>query len=707
MASAPFPNHPRRCLVLRDMVQELRELGLRGTAFRASWELKHRTGVDRVLARAMATSPPTAAERWTSRLPLPDAISVADGLRDRVSAESVSRLVSLATGATQGRILCFGRWMADFGSPIDWRLNPTNGQRWRLDRSGPLAFQDSERIGDVKLTWEVARFPHAFQIARAAAFRPELEAALATTLTDQIAHFIAENPCDRGIHWASGQEIAHRLFAWLFALDVLLARSAERARASDLVSQALRQGAEHIERHIDYARLAVYNNHLISEALALYAAGALLADTPDSTRWRTVGRAILSEQAERQFYPDGAYIQLSHNYHRSALQSLLWACLLARAGGERPDDAWLSALDRSLAFLVAHQNAGDGRLPNSGPNDGTLPAVLSTCDFSDFRPTLQAVAAMVRGQRLYEPGPWDEEAAWFVGPRALDLPLAPPVRRSCSFAQTGYHVLRGRDESSFSSFRCGSILDRFGQIDMLHVDVWWRGLNLLVDGGSFLYNASAEWHDLFMRTASHNTVVIDGRDQMLHYRRFKNLYWTRARLLGFEDGPEHAVCTGEHYGFARHPGGCVHRRSVLFVKDDLWVVADTIRGTGAHRVSLHWLASDPAARHDAAAGRITLDTPHGPFSVTMLNDRARPLTGNVVAGSENPPRGWTSRYYAEKQPAASFEAEVAGNVPITLLTLIGPGAPGVVLDRATFTTTGTQRPVAFRVTDGALQLVKS
>ena len=32
------------------------------------------------------------------------------------------------------------------------------------------------------------------------------------------------------------------------------------------------------------------------------------------------------------------------------------------------------------------------------------------------------------------------------------------------------------------------------------------------------------------------------------------------------------MVSGEHYGYRRHPGGCVHRRSVLFLKDDTWVV---------------------------------------------------------------------------------------------------------------------------------------
>src|SRR5207237_5380186 len=116
-----------------------------------------------------------------------------------------------------------------------------------------------------------------------------------------------------------------------------------------------------------------------------------------------------------------------------------------------------------------------------------------------------------------------------------------------SFSTTGYHVVRGCDESSFGVFRCGTLHDRFSQIDMLHLDVWWRGLNVLVDPGSFQYNGAPVWHEHFMRTASHNTVAIDGRDQMVHHRPFKVLYWTKARLLAFDDNGLRALCRGEHY----------------------------------------------------------------------------------------------------------------------------------------------------------------
>ena len=154
---------------------------------------------------------------------------------------------------------------------------------------------------------------------------------------------------------------------------------------------------------------------------------------------------------------------------------------------------------------------------------------------------------------------------------------------------------------------------------MLHLDVWWRGLNVLVDAGSYLYNDRPEWHEHFMRTGCHNTVAIDGRDQMLHFRQFKVLYRTHARLLHFEDNADWAVCAGEHHGYRRHPGNCVHARSVLFLKDDLWVVVDHIVGDGSHAMRLHWLGGDFPYSYDAGASRLTLNTAAGDFFVQVLD----------------------------------------------------------------------------------------
>jgi Heparinase II/III-like protein/Heparinase II/III N-terminus len=687
---------------LRDAVQEVAELGARGTLFRVGWELRGRAGLGSRGKREPAGH--SRPEQWTYRLQLEDPIALGRALRPRVSSGALARLRTAADDAVQGRILCFGRWTADFGDPIDWHRSPTNGGRWDSTARWFNALAN-ERAGDVKCCWEAARFPHAYHMARAATFFPESAERYAQALSEQLVQFVAANPVGRGIHWASGQEIGLRLLAWLFALDVLLLRTRSGRWAERDIADSLVAGARHIEEHLDYARIAIYNNHLLSEALALFAVGVLLPDAADAERWRRLGRRVLDEQAERQFYADGGYIQQSHNYHRVAMQDYLWACSFARSMGDRPSDVWLRALERSLDLLVAHQNPDDGRLPNYGSNDGALPSPLSTCDFSDMRPLLQTVSVLVRGERLYEPGPWDEETAWFLGVRALDAPQRNPARRSVSFAATGYHVLRGRDERNFSTFRCGTLRDRFSQIDMLHLDVWWRGQNVLVDPGSFLYNASPEWHRHFMRTASHNTVKVDGHDQMLHFRQFKVLYWTRAAHLEFEDRVDWAMCAGEHYGYRRHPGGCVHRRAVLFVKDDLWIVADHLTGTGTHTARLHWLGGEFSHSYSADSCRLEMETPEGPFYVQVFDGQGQPAAGDVVAGASDPPRGWVSRYYGEKAPVPSLAVETTRPFPLMFVSVLAAGRPQVtVIGDQWFVEAGGRR-VAFRIVQGLFTAV--
>ena len=364
-----------------------------------------------------------------------------------------------------------------------------------------------------------------------------------------------------------------------------------------------------------------------------------------------------------------------------------------------------AAMERSLDFLLAHQNPADGRLPNYGSNDGSKPLLLSCCDYTDFRPTLQNLSLLTRGERIYEPGPWDEPAAWFLGGRILDAPLRRPVHQSVSMTHTGYHVLRGNRPDSFSAFRCGSLLDRFSQIDMLHLDVWWRGQNVLIDGGSYLYNGPVRWHNHFLRTESHNTVQIGGTEQMPHIRQFKTILPTRAALLRFEDNPAWSVCAGEHYGYMRDHG-CIHRRAVLYAKDDLWIVADTIDGHGRFTSRLHWLAGDFPFAFDPAHATLRLDTPQGPFRIAVLDQGGNPVRNtSVEKGSLGKPRGWAARYYGEKIPVPSLVATDTSNGPILFVSVLGAGKPSVLVagEQWSIRTGDSNTAVRFRIVAGRFE----
>jgi len=685
---------------LRDLGQELYELGPKGTV-RVMWKLARLgefAGTSDLPPETAGAKKP-ASNFWMAHLPFPDPISVADAVRDRIAPAALHKLLMTADRALPGEVECFGRWPGNFGEPIEWHRNPLNGESWPADQPWRRALSGNVRAGDVKLCWEVARFPHAYHMTRCAAFFPETAPRFARATKRLIRDFNTANEYGYGIHWASGQEIAFRLLAWMFCADALLTRS--DANVGGLLRDALLAGASHIEKNFDQERTTVYSNHLLSEALSLFAVGALLPETPLARRWRETGRAILEEESAAQFCPDGAYLQQSHNYHRIALYDLLWACLFAKSMGDRPSSTWLEAINRSIRFLVAHQNPEDGRLPNYGSNDGGMPGIFSTCDFADFRPVLQTANVLVHGKRLYEPGPWDEMVAWFLGPAALDAPPEPPRRQSLSFAHSGYHVLRGRDERSFATFRCGTLLDRFSQIDMLHLDAWWRGHNVLTDAGSYLYNDRPEWHQHFMRTGCHNTMTIDGLDQMLHFRQFKMLYRTHARLLQFDESVDWLACAGEHYGYQRHAGGCVHTRSVVFLKDDLWVVVDHVTGSGSHTMRLHWLGGDFPYAFDADASRLALETEDGHFFIQVLDVEGHPMAADVVSGQDKPPRGWLSRYYGEKVAVPSLAVAAAREVPATFVSVLSGGRkPKVVVDGPNWSIDMIDRCLRFQLADG-------
>ena len=677
-----------RLTALRDTLQELRELGPGGALFRLGWELRRRSGYF-TLRDAWPAAPSAAwAERegvpWggLTRLGLGDPAAAAAVAAQHGSEAARAALLQQAADATRGRILCFGRWIGDYGDPIDWHRDPTTGGRWSPERHWSRSLARQPGTGDIKLTWEVGRFPQAYSMARAALLDPpaagprqELVAALAA----QIGGFIAANPPPSGVHWVSGQELVFRLMAWSFALHAL--PELRQRLDAERVARAVAEHVSHVARYLEYAQHAVTNNHLLSEACGLLLGAAWLEHHPDAAGWWERGWRLLEQQAEEQFYGDGGYIQQSHNYHRVALQVLLWASALAEGVGRRPAAGWLRALGRSVDFLAAQQNACDGRLPNFGANDGALPSVLSGCDYADFRPTLQAAQVRARGERLYPPGPWDEEAAWFVGADALAAaPLRPLRPHSRSFALTGMHVLRAANPGEFGVLRCGTLRHRFAQIDMLQLDLWWRGQNVLVDGGSYLYNGPVQWHRHFMGTASHNTVVVDGRDQMVHHRQFKLLYPAPARLLRWQDRAAYALAAGEHLGYARWPGKCVHRRSVLWLKEQVWVVVDTLRGSGEHALRLHWLGGPYPCRAAERAGEVVFETPAGECFLRVLDGSAAARPVAVIEGQSDPPCGWLARYYGEKVPAPAIVAQSRAALPQVFVTLIGARAGAVQVD---------------------------
>jgi asparagine synthase (glutamine-hydrolysing) len=218
---------------------------------------------------------------------------------------------------------------------------------------------------------------------------------------------------------------------------------------------------------------------------------------------------------------------------------------------------------------------------------------------------------------------------------------------------------------------------------MLHLDLWWRGQNVALDAGTYSYNAPAPWNDSLGRTAYHNTVTVDGLGQMDRVGKFLQLPWLRSRVRCDQESPggHLSYWEGEHDGYQRLKSPVGHRRGILRLVDEWWLVLDRLVSRRDHRYRLHWLF--PAMPHewDGDTGRLTLHTLVGPYYVQMAT-LSGSGTCSLMQADEHSPRGWRAPYYCYREAALSVDL-VAQADSLSFWTLFGPGLCHVTTNEGT------------------------
>ena len=588
-----------------------------------------------------------------------------DTWRHRVSA------VTAQLGA--GQVPFFNHQFVDCGTPLDFNRDPIHSVTWPTGRHWSTYVQFDPVLSDIKCVWEASRFSWAYTLARD--YVRDLRPEPAERFWELFELWDRQNPYGLTAQWACGQESTFRLMAWLFAATIMLDAIPSTDARLHRVSELAWYTARHIEGNINFAR-GQKNNHAISEAVGLWTVGLLFGELKRAAVWRDMGRRILVEELHRQIYDDGSYVQHSLNYHRVMLDDVLWAARLGELNGQPLPDAALRRVSLALDWLLEMIEPTTGRVPNYGPNDGALILPLTNCDYTDYRPVAQATNFLLRRERAFESGPWDEQMLWLFGPEALDAPVR-KQQHAVTFAAEhgGYYVMRG--PLSRAMIRCHSYRDRPTQADMLHLDLWHAGQNVLRDGGSYSYNCEAPWPHHFQSTAAHNTIEIDDADQMEKGARFLWLRWTRSRMHRFEsDSNGRVTCfDGEHHGYTRLPGRVVHRRCVCRI-DDAYVVIDDVTGEGEHAVCLRWRLCDADWLMDGDAWSAELAG-----AAWSLRVRAsQPIEVEMLRGVEGPrPEGWESLYYNEKTPAPTIHAAARVALPLRFVTECGPRTAGALV----------------------------
>ncbi|MGB7876915.1 MAG: heparinase II/III family protein, partial [Anaerolineales bacterium] len=308
---------------LRIALKALRQLGFTRVASYGIYKLGLKTGQYQLLTETYRLQ----TEINGVPLAIRDLFTLPDRkqLKQILGEDGQRALITQADEIVEGKFRMFG------GEPDEIRLtfNQSLVHWTKYETNSQLLSNLYSPVSDIKFIWEPARFGWAYTLGRA--YHLTQNEIYAETFWRFFETFTDANPPNLGPHWMNGQEVAIRLMAFVWAGQVFETppiSGGETAAASSVERRTRLAGsvaahAARIPPTLLYAR-AQNNNHLVTEAAALYTAGLALPDYPSASRWRALGWRWLNWAFRRQISDYGEYIQHSTNYHRVMLDTALW-----------------------------------------------------------------------------------------------------------------------------------------------------------------------------------------------------------------------------------------------------------------------------------------------------------------------------------------------------------------------------------------------
>jgi hypothetical protein len=617
-------------------------MGWRYVRFRALFELKRKTGV-------LKEQFPTQVEQQSfirlkewQQLEINYFFESRESLNiQRRPSDQLKQDVELFQS---GQLIYFNAKLHHIGRDYDWLTNPSNGYQYDQQKHWLDIPDLSEAAGDIKYVWEKSRFSYLYALVR---YDYHFQKDQSETVLQEIESWIQANPTNRGPNWRCSQEISLRVLNWLFVLQYYKYTPALTEKRFQQIMHSIYWQLKHVYANIDFSRIAVRNNHAITETLMLYLGGLLFPFFPEAASWKTRGKAWFEQEIEYQIYEDGTFLQFSHNYHRVVIQLLTKALYLAELNGERFKEVVYERARKSLNYLYQCTEKSNGHLPNYGANDGALFFKLNDCSYRDYRPQLNALYYFFSRDSLFQEDDLQEDIDWYSSrlkqQKTTDFQLE--QHQLNEFPNGGYYTMR--DADSFTFIKCGSYKDRPSHADNLHIDIWYKGENILRDAGTYQYNTTPELVRYFNGTSAHNTVTIGDKDQMLKGPRFIWFNWSKALSAELIERTNDFYFKGSIQAFQQIDKNSQHIRTV--VKDKrypVWHIKDQVKHNTELPIQQYWNISSTFDRY---------------FRIEAIDEK-----GESIAPKRQ--KGFYSSRYGEKEETEVIVFSTSGKVIQTKIT---------------------------------------
>ncbi|GGH35324.1 hypothetical protein GCM10011364_01800 [Mangrovimonas yunxiaonensis] len=553
-----------------------------------------------------------------------------------------AKTLEKADNILEGKLTWFHYHNVQGSNPPNWFQNPFDGSVLNRPNKHWTALSDFDlNTGDVKILWEPSRFDWLTDLARG--YRITGEEKYLQTINQWLQDWSQHNPKNQGPNWKCGQETAIRVMKLITTAQILNQETTAEASVQRMIYEHLAR----IEGNINYA-MAQDNNHGTSEAAALYIGVAFLIRqnhlaVPANTlhKWKRKGRRYLENRVLKLITAKGTFSQRSVTYHRVVVDTLSWTLI----GMERYNEPSFAKpiLERLEALGTLQYNmiaSLKGEVPNLGSNDGAMFLTCHNSDYRDFRPSTQLFFGALKSQRVFESGAHDEPLFWMYGKAFKTFPkkeIAIPVLTSFD-----NELVVLNDGPIKAVLKLPNARYRFATCDAFHLDLWYKGENLLCDSGSYSYNAGEET-EKFKSVRAHNTIQFGQHEQMPKISRFLYGKWLNVQKIA---GPEYKQNKWSWKGdYTDHQNNRHTRLLQWDPKQQQLTITDTLESPKSEKKTLYWHFGQPE---------------NNSMVLTVTDGEGKLIQPKATNTSQ-------SLYYMQKSPKTTHAYTTLGNQFITTM----------------------------------------
>ena len=588
---------------------------------------------------------------------------------------SYNKVKNLAELACKNRFYIF-EFEVKFKNKIKWHYDLLAK---RECRSSPFAFvSDFKKITDIRFRAEFLRLQHFFHLGKA--YFLEENEVYAKTFKSHLLNW--ENACLslKPLYFFSPLEEAIRIFTLFWCLFFF---QDSKNITSDFLKKILRIisiHANYIKHNMQHSQYP--NNHLIGEATGLVLAGYLMKSFKISTKWFQTGYKILIDQLFLQIDKEGVHKEQAIAYHVFVLNFYIHFLLICNKLGYHISKEAKNRIEKMFEFIM-YISLPTGYLPMIGDSDDGSVTKLGQIDGLNVKELL-AVGAV-----LYERGDfkkisknYSEVAFWLLGidgyRKYNNLQETDPQETSKAFFESGNFIMRTgwNEEAYYLYFDCGP--QGWGEAGHGHADclsfiLYAFGKPLIIDPGTYRYNGAYNWRCFFRGTSAHNTIVVDDLDQSVSLPPPDPFGWTftpTSKLHYWVTTQKFDLVDGEHNGYERLENPITHRRKILFIKGEYWLISDLLTGQGKHKFDCYFHFPPGKVLLNEHEGSLCTLFEKVNIKIVYLKDKY--LKATIIEGSENPIQGWVSYTYGTKLKAPVLNLQKITEAPTFFHTILFP-----------------------------------